>query len=171
MKNSSVATIVLCMLSLGVACRSRGDDSVGQDPESEKAAIEALMAKYVSGYESQDVESFVSVFADDAVRMPPNGPVVRGGEAIRNYYQDWFEKESLDVKLEPVEIKVAGDWAYAWGNYVATVTSAETEDSRTDRGKWLNIYSKGADGNWRFHRNIWNSDLPVVSEGESITGK
>lgn len=118
------------------------------------------MAEYVSGYASKDVESFVKVFTKDAVRMPPNAPAVVGSEAIRAYYEQWFEEESLDVTVTPQEVHVAGDWAVAWGTYEATVTSTTDEMVRADRGKWVNVFKQGADGSWKFHRNIWNSDMP-----------
>ena len=161
MKTVFSYTSFFLVLTLALACTSSVDTAIETDPEVEVKAIEDLMAKYVSGYESKDVDSFAAVFTDDAVRMPPNGLVVVGGDGIRKYYKDWFEKESLDVTVIPTEIQVAGNWAYAWGTYEATVTLAETGDTRADRGKFLNIYRKDADGAWRFHRNMWNSDLPV----------
>ena len=30
----------------------------------------------------------------------------------------------------------------------------------TDRGKYLVVWKRGADGNWRLHRDIFNSSLP-----------
>ena len=37
--------------------------------------------------------------------------------AFESYYEEWFQRESLDVTLAPSEIQVAGDWAFAWGSY------------------------------------------------------
>jgi hypothetical protein len=41
------------------------------------------------------------------------------------------------------------------------VTSKISGEEKIDRGKFINVFTKGADGAWRFHRNIWNSDLPL----------
>jgi uncharacterized protein (TIGR02246 family) len=162
MKAAVVLAGVFLFQAFMVACTAPDTKVPAINSPSEIRAIEALMEKYVSGYESQDVDSFVDVFTSDAVRMPPNGSVIAGVEQIRAYYEDWFARETLDVMVTPTEIQVAGDWAYAWGTYDAKVTLADDQGTRTDQGKFLNIYKKGSDGQWRFHRNIWNSDLPVL---------
>lgn len=146
------------------ACSTREDSSHETTPAGAVEAVKATMAKYVSGYESKDVESFVNVFTEDAIRMPPNGPAIFGSDGIREYYEDWFEAESLDVVVTPKEIEVSGNWAFAWGTYKAVVTSATAGDQRADEGKWINVFKKGVDGTWRFHRNIWNSDNPLPTD-------
>ncbi len=151
-----------CVVLLGMmGCTPREDFAVDERSEADVEAIKALMAKYVSGYASKDVDNFVNVFTEDAVRMPPNGPAIVGSEGIRSYYEDWFETETLDVKVAPTEIQVADDWAVAWGSYEATVTSVKDQTLNEDRGKWINVFKRGADGTWKFHRNIWNSDKPL----------
>ena len=137
--------------------RSANETNSGADVE----AIKAVMNEYVAGYESRNPDQFLTVFTEDAVRMQPNGSAVVGSASIRDYYEEWFQRESLDVTLAPSEIQVAGDWAFAWGGYRATVTSIADGTSRTDTGKWLNVFKRGDDGAWKFHRNIWNSDLPL----------
>jgi len=150
--------LAICVVAM--ACTA----SEKSKSEADVRAIEALMAKYVSGYESKDVENFVNVFTEDAMRMPPNGSTIVGREGIRAYYDEWFKKESLDVSVTPSEIHVWGDSAVAWGTYEATVTSTTDGTSKEDRGKWVNVFKRGADGSWRFHRNIWNSDMPLASQ-------
>ncbi len=162
-----VSCIVLfgyfCLIGLP-AC-SRPDESAANETSSaaDVEAIKAVMSEYVSGYESRDPDRFGDVFTEDAVRMPPNGAAVVGSKRIRSYYEEWFQRESLDVTLAPSEIQVSGDWAFAWGSYEATVTSIADGTSRTDTGKWLNVFMRGDDGSWKFHRNIWNSDVPVAA--------
>jgi uncharacterized protein (TIGR02246 family) len=158
---------LILVIVLAMACRVQNDTAAGANSETEVEAIKAVIADYVSGYESRDVENFVKVFTRDAVRMPPNSPSVVGSEGIRAYYEKWFEHQSLDVAIVPTEIHVAGGWAYAYGTYEATVILGDNEGSSKDYGKWLNIYKKGVDGAWKFHRNIWNSDLPVSTEQDS----
>ena len=157
---------LILILVLAMACEADDESLTGAKGEQEVEAIKALMEDYVSGYESQDPDNFEKVFTSDAVRMPPNAPSIVGSRAIRTYYREWFERETLDVVVVPSEIQVAGEWAYAWGTYEAKVTLAGNGDSKQDDGKWLNIYKKGEDGAWRFHRNIWNSNLPFSAGQE-----
>ena len=43
-------------------------------------------------------------------------------------------------------------WAFEWGTYSMTV-----QNETVDMGKYLWIYTKEADGQWRFGRVIHNS--------------
>ena len=54
----------------------------------------------------------------------------------------------------------AGDLAYVSGTYEETMTDASRKPGK-DRGKYLAIFKKQADGTWKCIRDIWNSDLPA----------
>jgi len=159
----SFSFLAMCFL---LACSSgpSGQTPVDSTAAIDEEAIRDLMNRYVSGYESEDVETFVSVFAEDAVRMQPNGPAIVGSDQIRAYYENWFTESSLDVVVTPDQIELLGDRAVAWGTYTAKVTSKTDGTESQDRGKWINVFVKGTDGGWRFYRNIWNSDLPLSDD-------
>jgi ketosteroid isomerase-like protein len=59
-----------------------------------------------------------------------------------------------------VEVTKAGDLAYVSGTYEETLTDARVKPGK-DRGKYLEIFKKQADGTWKCIRDIWNSDLPA----------
>jgi len=72
----------------------------------------------------------------------------------------------IAVDCEEVEeVKVAGDWAFARGNYTYTLTPKEEGKTIKGNGKYLSILAKQADGSWKFARDCFNNNAPPqVSE-------
>jgi ketosteroid isomerase-like protein len=64
-----------------------------------------------------------------------------------------------------VEVAKAGDLAYVSGTYEETMTDASGKPAK-DRGKYLEIFKKQADGTWKAILDIWNSDLPASAPAE-----
>lgn len=58
-----------------------------------------------------------------------------------------------------MEVAKSGDIGYTQGTYEMTVNDAKGNPN-TDRGKYLSIWKKQADGAWRCIVDTFNSDLP-----------
>lgn len=52
------------------------------------------------------------------------------------------------------EVVEAGNMAYQWTTY-----TLEAEDV-SDVGKMIEVFNRQADGSWKVHRTIFNSDNP-----------
>ena len=68
---------------------------------------------------------------------------------------------SVSWKATRVEVAKSGDMAYVSGTYEVTVNDASGKPVN-DRGKYLEVWKKQADGKWKCGADIWNSDLPVA---------
>ena len=64
-------------------------------------------------------------------------------------------------RRDAVEIVGKGDLAFARGTYSFTIVP-EGATPITDRGNYVEIWRKGADGVWRISRDIFNSELPIA---------
>jgi uncharacterized protein (TIGR02246 family) len=148
------------MLSLAACAPS---EPVVEQPTTadDKAAIEQLRADYVEAYNAADVDALVDLFTADAVNMAPNEPSTGGAAGLRNMFETQFEQVTAEVSVNIGETQIAGDWAYSRGSYKLTVTPKEEGEPVEDNGKWLNILQRQADGAWKIHRNIWNSNNPL----------
>ena len=65
-----------------------------------------------------------------------------------------------DVKFNDTSIDVAGDYAIETPNSEMTVTPKGGK-AMPDKGKYLTVWKKQADGSWKIYRDINNSDGPV----------
>jgi len=47
---------------------------------------------------------------------------------------------------------------YSQGTYTLTMTNPKTKKPLTDKGKYLTVYTKQADGSWKVAADTFNSD-------------
>ncbi len=57
------------------------------------------------------------------------------------------------VELKTVEVQTAGDIAYELGQY-----TLNGENDPLDNGKYVVVWKKDSDGEWKWHWDIWNSN-------------
>ena len=113
---------------------------------------------FMQAFNGAQVPQIVSLYTDNSVFMPPNQPVIRGREALKNFY-DEMVKDATDLRLNVTEVGGAGAIAYQRGTYEMTLKG---KGSDHDRGKFLFVMRNMA-GTWRYEYAMWNSDLPPHS--------
>lgn len=133
---------------------------VAADTALARRDIERTIRAYAAASNAGDVDSLVSLYADDAVVLPPDHGPVAGRQAIADFWREGLEP---GMELTPVRITVAGDLAYAVGRYVLPPTAADPADS----GKMVFCLRRQPDGRWRVTADIWNtSTAPEGEDGE-----
>src|SRR5207302_3322200 len=103
----------------------------------------------------------------DAIVMPPNTSAATTKEAIRKIWQDLLASSGLTIswKATKVEVAKSGDIGFVSGTYELTINDASGKPV-PDRGKYLEVWEKQADGKCKFGADIWNLDLPLVAAGK-----
>jgi uncharacterized protein (TIGR02246 family) len=111
---------------------------------------------------TKDLEKTMSYYSEDAIVMPPNTSAARTKEAIGNVLKDFLASPGSTVSWEATKVEVAksGDLACVSGTYEEMTIDASGKPVK-DRGKYVKLWEKQADGKWKCGADIWNSDLPV----------
>ncbi len=92
-------------------------NSSAADPAADVAAIHAVDQVWVKAYNSGDVDTVVSLYAEHAVLLPPGAPSANGRAAIRAF----FEKDTAASAQDGVKFSlgakpdggVSGDMGWA----------------------------------------------------------
>lgn len=124
------------------------------DAEGARSEIEAVNARFESYVSQQQWDSLMTLYTDDAILMPPGAPMAEG-RAIRDGFAEMGESGVSRMDLETVDVAGAGDMAYEVGRYTIEGPSG----MHIDEGKYLVVWMN-VDGEWRLHRDAFNSDLP-----------
>ena len=133
------------------------------DPAVVRSAIEAANTRAADALIKGDVETLLQNYAPDAILMMPNAPAWTGIEGIRAGGKAFFDQVTIsDVKFHTTDVKVAGDLAIETGTIEMTVTPKKGGKAMTDKGKYITVWQKQADGSWKVIRDINNSDLPAA---------
>ncbi len=99
-------------------------------------------------------EAFYLYMDNDGIQLPVNGDIVIGDEAIRDRMLSAGEYQ-LFWTPQKAEVALAGDMGWTWGTYIYKATD---EDGNTiqRKGKYLNVWKKHEDGNWKVVVDIGN---------------
>jgi ketosteroid isomerase-like protein len=140
---------------------------------SEKASgtqpVEQLLrdldAEWAKAAAAKNVEQTIAYYSDDAIVLPPNAIIAATKEAVRNVWKDMFASPSLVIR-QPTRVQVgkAGEVAWVTGTYELTMNDASGKPI-DDRGKYLEVWEKQTDGNWKCRADMWNSDLAAPALG------
>ena len=146
-------TLPLCFVATAVC--------FAEDAKMEQT-LRDLDEQWSKAAAAKDVDKTVSYYSEDAVVMPPNAPRATTKEAIRAIWKDLLTDASISWKTKEVEVAQSGDIGYTSGTYEVTMTDPTGTPVR-DRGKYLEVWKKQADGTWKCVMDMWNSDLRVAS--------
>jgi ketosteroid isomerase-like protein len=127
-------------------------------------ALRDLDAQWSKDAGAKDVDKTVSYYAEGAVVMPPNASSATTKETIRSAWKELLTSPgaALSWKATKVEVAKSGDLACVSGTYEQTTIDASGKPV-IDRGKYVEVWEKQADGKWKCGADIWNSDLPATA--------
>ena len=131
--------------------------TVGVIPSDERA-VRSLIARTAAANNAGDVEEWVSLFDEEAIYMPPGGPAVSGEAELRRVAQSGFSAWKSAIEIEPEEVIVSGDWAFARTRVTGSVVPRAGGDAVAIDNKQIVVYRRGTDGRWRIARQITNAN-------------
>lgn len=102
-----------------------------------------------------DAQAIGMAYTEDAKIFPSNTDIIRGREAIIEYWTLPDGVQTTYHKIRPEEIKINGKEAYDYGYYEGTTRRADGSESSW-RGKYVIIWKK-LDGEWKIYLDIWNN--------------
>ena len=121
-------------------------------------AIRQRSQQLATSFNGKQIDAILELYADNSVFMPPNAPVLRGREPLREFYQDLINR-ATNLRLETEDVNGHGPIAYETGSYSLVYQGGAVRD----RGKYVFIWRKANDI-WRTEKTIWSSDLPPVNQ-------
>ena len=119
------------------------------------AGNEKLMAAASRG----DAAAMAALYTENGHVLPPNSDAVNGRSAIQSFWQGAIQMGIKAVKLETLEVEGHGATANEVGKFILQGEGGRVVDS----GKYVVIWKQEA-GQWKLHRDIWNSSRPAPGQ-------
>lgn len=133
--------------------------AVASEQVDYRAQIEAANRKVHETLALQDATAIANLYTVDGWMLPPNQDFVRGREEIAKFWEvALMLGGDRGMTTTTIEVDGAGDTANEVGRYVF-----KSDDGKVvDEGKFIVIW-KLVDGEWKLHRDIFNSSFPPPS--------
>lgn len=143
------------LLTVG-ACRPPADQS-----GSAAAAVRAADSAWAQAFARKDLAGYLAFVDSTASIQQPNGPTVTGTAAIRALIEGLYALPNLSGTWEPTRVDAArsGELAYSTGTYELSYNDPSGKPV-TERGKYVELWRRQADGTWKMVVESFNSDLP-----------
>ena len=148
---------VLVLISSFAACKSVGDTRA-----ADEATLRNLDAEWSKAAGAKDLEKTVSYYTDDALILPPNIPTIQGKQGARTMWQGMFSVPGFGGGWKATKVEVSGDLGWVTGTYELSETDASGRPI-VDKGKYLEVWRKQADGSWKCVADMFNTDLSSVA--------
>ena len=138
--------------------------------EQQRSALLAVDREW--SQTATDVNKFMSYLAADASVYPQGMPIVTGSEAIRETFTKMTSAPgfSLQWSATKADVSTSGDLGYTTGTYQMTMNDAAGKPT-TEKGKYVTVWKKQSNGQWRVTDDIFNADAPPPPPAPVVTAK
>jgi uncharacterized protein (TIGR02246 family) len=135
-------------------------------PDTRAADVQTVKdveAAWIKDMATKDVDKWVSYFAEDGCGLYPGTAILEGKAALKAAMAPYFSDPHFSTSFQSTRVVASkgGDMVYSQGTYTMTMTNPKTKKPMTDKGKYLTIYAKQADGSWKAVADTFNSDSPM----------
>lgn len=136
-----------------------------QDEQVPQSAVTSLEQAFNRG----DIEGCAEVYTEDAEIIPEDGPIVRGRQAIKEYFKDQVSRD-ISFDTDTSFSAVHGDLGVEQGTYRIRDVQRGVD---VEYGDYLNVWRKGVNGQWHAFRSMYNitmaqkSDISVSQDDDS----
>ncbi len=142
-----IATLLFTLLAIGC--------SDAPEPEPDLDGLKAMEAQWQSGFDARNAAAIAAVYADNGAVLPPNGTMVRGRAAVKDFWEE-FLSSGIGGGINDTEVYASGDLGYKVGSYAITDPGGTT----IDVGKYVEIW-RHVDDKWQMTHDIFNSDMSL----------
>ena len=168
MKKLLMVIPLVILLCFAFGCQQNKE--VAEEPVVDISAdIEAcknLNDAWDEAYNAGDIDRLLSIYTDDAIRIPPNEPALIGKEAIQGNFQQSFDQFTEENDSVVVDVKIGGDLAFVRGTWTDIQTPKDGEESLNLNGNFVVINQKQTDGSWKTICDIWSVEQLIFPPQE-----
>jgi ketosteroid isomerase-like protein len=158
------AAFALAVIVAG--CKQAPPPPAPDTHDADVKAIRDLETSQLQGFAARDLDKICAYYADDASALLPDAPVITGVAAIKEVIKTDLADKDFSIRFSPdkekVDVAKSGDLGYSQGAYTMTWTDPKTKKVLTEKGKYVEVFRKQADGGWKAVADVMNEDAPPV---------
>jgi uncharacterized protein (TIGR02246 family) len=164
LRNTSlIVCLALVALTAGCTNAPTPPPTLPDTRAADVQAVKDVEAAWLKDTATKDPDKWASYFAEDGCGLYPGAGTLNGKAAIKAAMAPYFADPNFSLTFQSTRVMASkgGDMVYAQGTYAMTATNPKTKKPMTDKGKYLTVYTKQADGSWKAIADTYNSDSPM----------
>jgi uncharacterized protein (TIGR02246 family) len=155
-KHLSMVFVLALVAAFVAACSPKVNDP------ADVQAIKTLVENFGKAMNAGDAAGMAAVMTDKTIYADNHFPVAVGGEAVKAVYTAIGNQFTSEFQVPVDEVRVMGDTAVARGKWTISMTPKVPGMAPIkDRGSWMLMASRQADGSWKWDAVVPNSDQPM----------
>ena len=157
-------------IGLGIAaaailagCQPAGTSGEAVDTAAIEKQLKAIEAQWNKDYASRDAAALAAHYAEGAALANPGEDLIQG-DGIRPMLDKFVSDPNLKLEFASDRVQVAksGDLAYTRGHFTMQTSDLATKQPRTDKGYYLTVWQKQADGSWKAVEDFITPGAPAA---------
>ncbi|MBX2891659.1 MAG: nuclear transport factor 2 family protein [Saprospiraceae bacterium] len=155
MKSTTFLPVFAVSVFAFASCQQTPPSPAAPDLAKIRTEIQAMENAYAVAMNAKDAGAIVVYYADDAVSLPNNAPILSGKEAILNDLKNQIASDTskTTASFEVMDVFAAGDLVVETGKS----TFKDVSGAVVRTGKYMSLFEK-RDGKYVCIRDIYNDD-------------
>ena len=131
------------------------------DQQAMEADLLSTDRQWATAAAAKDLDRAMSFFADGAAMLLPNTPTVTGKDALRGVWSELLHTKGASLTWKPrsATVSQSGELGYTIGRYAFSSTDPDG-NTAISAGKYVTIWKKQPDGQWKVTVDIGNTNSP-----------
>jgi len=132
-----------------------------QTKHDDKLQIVQLLKTIITAFNTNDIDTLLSLHSDDVILMDPGMPLIQGKKRIREMFAD-FQTRQLQIHLayDVHEVETDERLAFVRGT-VYKSSKVQYETTQSDTYRFICLFRKQENAQWLRTHVIVNSDKPL----------
>ncbi len=157
-----ISSFLLALTVIGCA-KSSDAPSAAVDEAALRDTIQAREQEWSAAFQAGDAARIAGLYTEDGAQVQPAGEWSRGREAITTSMKKQLDTLNVTAREDITEeVIAAGDYIVEIGRYSFTATSKNGNRPVSGAGRYVVVWRKDADGQWRLHRDL-GTEAPKTS--------
>ena len=122
-----------------------------------RAEVDEANRRFMEAFERGDAASVAALYAEDAVVLPPDAPMISGRAAIEEFWRGLMAAGARGVNLVTLRLAGSGDVLHEVGRATITI---QPEDGETDTlvVKYVVVWERDPAGGLALAVDTWNGE-------------
>jgi uncharacterized protein (TIGR02246 family) len=122
-----------------------------------RAEVDEANRRFMEAFERGDAASLAALYAEDAVALPPDAPMISGRAEIEKFWQGLMAAGARGINLVTLRLAGSGDVLHEVGRATITI-QPEGGETSTQTVKYVVIWERDPAGRLALAVDTWNGE-------------